>query len=112
MNSRILGAALVVTAFVVQVTAARAGCVIAPDGKSIDVVTDNGSRDEKTCSVACQVDTKIGVVNVGCGGTTPPLAKGHSLCNFDKPEAWYKIVVSFEDSCKGGAAAVAPPAPV
>jgi hypothetical protein len=114
MNSRILGAALVATAFVVQVTAARAGCVIAPDGKSIDVVTDNGSRDEKTCSVACQVDTKIGVVNVGCGGTTPPLAKGHSLCAFDKPEVWYKKVVSSEDSCKGAAAGAAPalPAPV
>jgi hypothetical protein len=89
---------------------AEAGCVIAPDGKSIDVVTDNGTSDEKTCSVACQVDTKIGVVQVSCGGTTPPLAKAHSLCNFDKPEPWYKRVVSSADSCKGDTAS-APPVP-
>ena len=41
-----------------------------------------------------------------------PVAKGHSLCGFDKPEAFYNKVVSSEDSCKGGAAeapaAVAP----
>jgi len=54
----------------------------------------------------------VGVLQVGCGGTTPPLAKGHSLCGFDKPGAFYNKVVSSEDSCKGGAAeapaAVAP----
>lgn len=112
MNARLICAALAAAAVLCPSLPAFATCVIAPDGKSIDVVTDNGSSDEKSCSVACKVDTKIGVVNVGCGGTTPPLAKGHSLCNFDKPEAWYKKVVSFEDSCKGGAAAAAPPAPV
>jgi hypothetical protein len=51
---------------------AGAGCVIAPDGKSISAVTDNGSSDEKTCAVSCKVDTKIGEVQVACGGTTPP----------------------------------------
>src|SRR5664279_6196187 len=113
MNARLVYAALAATVFIFQSMPVWATCVIAPDGKSINVVTDNGSSDEKSCSVACRVDTKIGVVNVGCGGTTPPLAKGHSLCNFDKPEAWYKKVVSFEDSCKGGAAAApTPPAPV
>ena len=81
---------------------AQASCVIAPDGKSMNVVTDNPSGDEKNCAVKCQVDTKIGVVQVGCGGNTPPLAKAHSLCDFDKPEAWYKKVVSSEDTCKGG----------
>src|SRR5471030_531284 len=105
MNTRLVCAALAAAAVLCQSLPALATCVIAPDGKSIDVVTDNGSSDEKSCAVACKVDTKIGVVNVGCGGTTPPLAKGHLLCNFDKPEAWYKKVVSFEDSCKGGAAA-------
>jgi hypothetical protein len=88
----------------------RATCVIAPDGKSINVVTDNGSSDEKSCQVSCKVDTKIGVVSVACGGNTPPLAKDHSLCAFDKTEVWYKKVVSSEDSCKGGAAGVAPAA--
>jgi hypothetical protein len=83
---------------------AQAGCVIAPDGKSINVVTDNGSSDEKTCSVSCKVDTKIGVVQLSCGGTTLPFAKAYSLCNYDKPESWYKKVISSEDSCKGGSA--------
>jgi hypothetical protein len=87
---------------------AEAGCVIAPDGKSINVVTDNGASDEKNCAVKCQVDTKIGVVQVSCGGNTPPLAKGHSLCAFDKPDAYYKRVVSAEDTCKGGAAGAVP----
>jgi hypothetical protein len=85
------------------------GCVISPDQKSIDVVTDNGASEEKNCSVKCQVDTKIGVVQISCGGNTPPLAKAHSLCDFDKPEPWYKKVVSSEDSCKGGPPAVAAP---
>ena len=113
MNARFLCAVLAAAAFACQSLPARAGCIIAPDGKSINVVTDNGSSDEKTCSVACKVDTKVGVINVGCGGTTPPLAKGHSLCAFDKPEVWYKKVVSVEDSCKGGSAeAPAAAAPV
>jgi hypothetical protein len=60
--------------------------------------------------VSCKVDTKIGVVSVSCGGNTPPLAKDHSLCAFDKTEVWYKKVVSSEDSCKGGAADTAPAA--
>ncbi len=94
---------------------AGAGCVIAPDGKSINVVTDNPASEERNCAVSCNVDTKIGVVTVACGGNTPPLAKGHSLCDYDKPEAWYKKVISSEDSCKTaagaapGKAAAAPP---
>lgn len=84
--------------------------MIAPDGKSINVVTDNGADQEKTCAVKCQVDTKAGVVQVGCGGNTPPHAKAHSLCDFDKPEPWYKKVISSEDTCKGAAAAAPAPA--
>jgi hypothetical protein len=112
MNSRLLIAALAATGVACLAPPAFAGCVIAPDGKSINVVTDNGSSDQKTCSVACKVDTKIGVVQIGCGGTTPPLAKGHSLCDYDKPEAYYKKVISSEDSCKGASAAAAPAPPV
>jgi hypothetical protein len=110
MNARLVCAAMVATVVVFQSMTARATCVIAPDGKSINVVTDNGSSDEKSCQVSCKVDTKIGVVSVSCGGNTPPLAKDHSLCGFDKTEVWYKKVVSSEDSCKGGAAGVAPAA--
>jgi hypothetical protein len=108
MNARFVYAALAATIFLFQSLPVRATCVIAPDGKSINVVTDNGSSDEKTCQVSCKVDTKIGVVSVGCGGNTPPLAKDHSLCAFDKTEIWYKKVVSSEDSCKAGAAGAAP----
>jgi len=91
---------------------AEAGCVISPDGNSINVVTDNGASEEKTCAVKCQVDTKIGVAQVSCGGNTPPLAKAHSLCNFDKADDhWYKKVISSEDTCKGASASAAP-APV
>jgi hypothetical protein len=108
MNIRLAYAAFAATMFLFQAMPARATCVIAPDGKSINVVTDNGSSDEKSCQVSCKVDTKIGVVSVGCGGNTPPLAKDHSLCAFDKTEVWYKKVVSSEDSCKGGAADTAP----
>jgi hypothetical protein len=106
MNIRLVCAALAATALVCQFTAAQATCVIAPDHKSISVVTDNGASDEKSCSVSCKVDTKVGVLQVGCGGTTPPLAKGHPLCGFDKPDAFYNKVVSSEDSCKGDAAEV------
>jgi hypothetical protein len=108
MKARLVYAVLAATVFIFQTWPVRAICVIAPDGKSIDVVTDNGSSDEKSCQVSCKVDTKIGIVSVGCGGTTPPLAKQHSLCAFDKPEVWYKKVVSSEDSCKGEAAGAAP----
>jgi hypothetical protein len=88
---------------------AHATCVISPDGKSIDVVTDNGDAAEKNCAVKCQVDTKIGVAQVSCGGNAPPLAKGFSLCNFDKPEPYYKKVLSSEDTCKPlSAGALAP----
>jgi len=111
MKSRLFCASLAAFAIAALAPAAKAGCIISPDGKSINVVTDNGSSDAKSCSVSCKVDTKIGVVQVACGGTTPPFAKGHSLCDYDKPEAWYKKVVSSEDSCKGGAANAAP-APV
>jgi hypothetical protein len=90
---------------------AEAGCIISPEGKSINVVTDNGAGGEKNCAVKCQVDTKIGVQQISCGGNTPPLAKAHSLCDFDKPEPYYKKVISSEDSCKGGRAATAPAAP-
>jgi hypothetical protein len=89
---------------------ADAGCVISPEGKSINVVTDNGASEEKNCAVKCQVDTKIGVQQISCGGNTPPLAKAHSLCDFDKPEPYYKKVISSEDSCKGGSAEAAPAA--
>jgi hypothetical protein len=89
---------------------AEAGCVISPEGKSINVVTDNGASEEKNCAVKCQVDTRIGVQQISCGGNTPPLAKAHSLCDFDKPEPYYKKVISSEDSCKGGSAAAAPAA--
>jgi len=111
MKMRLWLAALAATGVAWLAPPAQAGCVIAPDGKSINVVTDNPSSDEKNCAVSCKVDTKIGVVQVACGGTTPPLAKGHSLCDYDKPEAWYKKVISSEDSCKGGSAAAAPVAP-
>ena len=105
-----LYAALAAVAVVCLVSQANATCVIAPDGKSINVVTDNGADEEKTCAVKCQVDTKAGVVQIGCGGNTPPRAKAHSLCDFDKPEPWYRKVVSSEDTCKGApAAAVAAP---
>jgi hypothetical protein len=110
MKSLYLGAALA-AALCGLSSAVDAGCIIAPDGKSIDVVTDNGSSDAKSCSVRCKVDTKIGVVQVSCGGTTPPLAKGHSLCDYDKPEPYYKKVVSSEDSCKGSAQNEQPAAP-
>jgi hypothetical protein len=110
MKFRLVCAAFAATALAGQFTAAHATCVIAPDHKSISVVTDNGASDEKTCSVSCKVDTKVGVLQVACGGTTPPLAKGHELCGFDKPAAFYNKVLSSEDSCKGGAAEA--PAPV
>jgi hypothetical protein len=90
---------------------ANAGCVISPDGKSIDVVTDNGAGNEKTCRVSCQVGTRIGVVQISCGGHAPPLAKAHSLCSFAKPEHWYENVVSSEDTCTGDDAASAGAAP-
>jgi hypothetical protein len=100
----------VLVAVVCLAPRAEAGCVISPEGKSINVVTDNGASEEKTCAVKCQVDTKIGLVQIGCGGNTPPLAKAHSLCDFDKPESYYKKVISSEDSCKGGPTAAAPAA--
>jgi hypothetical protein len=106
MNLRLV--ALVTTVILLHSMPTQATCIIGPDGKSITVVTDNGSSDEKTCQVSCKVDTKVGVVSVACGGTTPPLAKGHSLCAFDKSEVRYKKVVSSEDSCKGWAAGATP----
>ena len=104
MKTRLLFAALAVAGVAWLAPPAQAGCVISPDQKSINVVTDNPSSDEKNCAVKCQVDTKIGVVQVSCGGNTPPLAKGHSLCDYDKPEAWYKKVIYSEDSCQGSVA--------
>jgi len=110
MTSRFVLAAAAAVVLACLAALAQAGCVISPDGKSIDVVTDNGADQEKNCAVKCQVDTKIGVVQVGCGGNTPPRAKAHSLCDFDKPEPWYKKVISSEDTCKGAAAGNAAPA--
>jgi hypothetical protein len=100
-----------VAAIVVCLAApAHATCVIAPDGSSIDVVTDNGDTSEKNCTVKCQVDTARGVAQVSCGGNTPPLAKAHSLCNFDRQPGYYKKVLSSEDSCKATPAGTAAPA--
>jgi hypothetical protein len=110
MKIHFAAAAMAALAVACLATGAGAGCVIAPDGKSIDVVTDNGASEETNCAVKCQVDTKIGLVQLSCGGNTPPLAKAHSLCGYDKPEPWYKNVVSSEDTCKGAAAAAAPAA--
>jgi hypothetical protein len=102
----VLVAAVLLTCLAIP---ALATCVISPDGKSIDVVTDNGDTNEKNCAVKCRVDTKIGVTQVSCGGNTPPLAKAHSLCNFDKPEPYYKKVLSSEDSCKATPASATAP---
>jgi hypothetical protein len=103
MKRPFLLAALAVIVVSPMSSIAHAGCVIAADQKSINVVTDNLSSDEKNCAVKCQVDTKIGVVQISCGGNTPPLAKDYSVCAYDKPEPWYKKVISSEDSCKGAA---------
>jgi len=111
MKIRLICVALAATALLSLAPSAQANCVISPDGKSINVVTDNSASDEKNCAVTCQVDTKIGVIQVSCGGNTPPLAKDHSLCGFDKPEPWYKKVVSSEDSCKASADAAPAKAP-
>ena len=45
MNARLVFAALAATLVVFQSIPVRATCVIAPDGKSINVVPDNGSSD-------------------------------------------------------------------
>jgi hypothetical protein len=111
MKMRLRLAVLAAIALACVAQRAQAGCVISRDGKSIDVVTGNAASEEKNCAVKCQVDTKIGVIAVSCGGNTPPLATAHSLCNFDKPEPWYKKVVSSQDTCEGGSAAAAPAAP-
>jgi hypothetical protein len=86
-------------AAVMPLETVKARCVISPDQKSINVVTDNPSSDEKTCTVKCKVETAKGVAQISCGGNTPPLAKGFSLCDYDKLEAWYFKVLSSEDSC-------------
>ena len=78
----------------------QAGCVISQDGKSINIITNNSTNSAKNCMVKCQVDTIRGATNISCGGNVPPLAKAHSLCDFDKPEPWYKKVLSSEDTCK------------
>ena len=100
MKAGFVAAITVAVVFMCSAPHARAGCVISPDGKAISVVTDNGADAEKNCAVKCQVDTKIGVAQVSCGGNTPPFAKAHPLCDFDKPEPYYKKVLSSEDSCK------------
>jgi hypothetical protein len=110
MKMRLRFAVLAAVALACVAQRAQAGCVISRDGKSINVVTGNAASEEKNCAVKCQVDTKIGVIAVSCGGNTPPLATAHSLCNFDKPEPWYKKVVSSQDTCEGGSAAAAPAA--
>lgn len=85
---------------VISIEAASAGCLISQDRKSINVVTDNSTTDGKSCSVTCKVETKNGPANISCGGTTPPLAKDHSLCDFDKPEPYYDKVVSATGTCR------------
>jgi hypothetical protein len=77
-----------------------ANCVISNDGKAINIVTDNSSDEQKSCNVSCQVETKRGPTSISCGGTTPPQAKDHSLCDFDKPELWYTKVISASGTCK------------
>jgi hypothetical protein len=109
MQARLSFAAFAALITVCLAAHAHAGCVISPDGKSIDIVTDNGAGDEKTCRVSCKVETKVGVVQISCGGHAPPLAKAHSLCSLEKSEYWYEKVVSSEDTCKGDEAASAVP---
>jgi hypothetical protein len=103
MTTRLAAAAVAALILAGLAMPALAGCVIAPDHKSINVVADNPSNDEKNCAVSCKVDTRIGVVEIGCGGVTPPLVKGQSLCAFDKPDAWYKKVISASDKCEASA---------
>jgi hypothetical protein len=107
MKPRLSFTALAAPIAVCLASPANAGCVISPDGKSIDIVADNAASDEQICRVSCQVETKIGVVRISCSGHTPSLASAHSLCNFDKSEPWYEKVVSSEDTCKGAAASTA-----
>ena len=51
MNIGLRFAAFSALAAVCLVPRAEAGCVIPPDGKSINVITDNGSGEEKSCAV-------------------------------------------------------------
>ncbi len=109
MKRSVVGVAALAVLLPLLVSSAHATCVISPDGASIDVVTDNGDTAEKNCAVKCQVDTQRGVAQVSCGGNAPPLARAHSLCNFDRSPGYYKKVLSSEDSCKATpASAVAP----
>lgn len=103
--------AIAVAAFSVSVLSGSsdAGCVISADGSAIDMVTDNGASEEKNCAIKCSVETTRGVAQMSCGGNTPPLARGHSLCNYDRAPGYYKKVLSQEDSCKGGAGPAAAP---
>jgi hypothetical protein len=100
MNCRICWGAVLATALFATVLPARAGCLISEDRKAINVVTDNSATDEKSCNVTCRVETKNGPANISCGGTTPPLAKDHSLCDFDKPEPYYQKVISATGTCR------------
>jgi hypothetical protein len=100
MLKRLLPAAVAAAVMLSLSPPVQAGCVIGQGGKSINIVTDNSSTDAENCMVKCKVDTKIGVTQISCGGNAPPLAKAHSLCDFDKPQPWYKKVISSEDTCK------------
>lgn len=109
MKSSVVGVAAAAVLLSFVALPAHATCVISPDGSAIDVVTDNGESVEKNCAVKCQVDTARGVAQVSCGGNAPPLARAHSLCNFDRTPGYYRKVLSSEDSCKATpATAVAP----
>jgi len=79
--------------------ARAADCIIVSDKKSISIVTDNSSDEQKNCTVNCRVDTVRGPVAISCGGQGPPHSKAHEMCNFDKPDAFYKQVLSVEGSC-------------
>jgi len=109
MKPFMIGAAAAAVLLSCLASSAHATCVISPDGSSIDVVTDNGEPGEKNCAVKCQVDTQRGVAQVSCGGNTPPLARAHSLCNFDRAPGYYRKVLSSEDSCKATPAGAGAP---
>ena len=57
---------------------ADAGCVISPDGRSIDVVTDNGTGNEKTCRELLRIDPRErdgGPVSIQLFGADPQIMR-------------------------------------
>ena len=79
--------------------ARASNCIIADDKKSISIITDNSSDEQKNCNVNCRVDTVHGVFGIRCGGQAPPKSKAHEMCNFDKPEPFYNKVELAEGTC-------------